>query len=322
LIDESLTVFSAWRSIHALPLEAVAKTLASRTKSIDAQAIFAQRLKRSRSIREKLKGAPNMALTTMQDIAGCRAVVRTIGQAYRLKQKYENYANARPHTGPELVQKWAKDYIKQPKPDGYRSIHLVLKYRSSRSELKDFTGLRVELQIRSQLQHAWAMAVETASAITNQALKSGQGEEDWKLFFKLMGDVVALREECPLLTDINGEEIRREAIRLARKLKVIPTFEGMSTVIESFSGSDEADLYLMVLDSQKRHISYQGFKEAEFKNATEMYSSAEKVHYDDPDVNVVLVAVSSLNDLKSAYPSYFLDSSNFITLIKDLLGSQ
>jgi ppGpp synthetase/RelA/SpoT-type nucleotidyltranferase len=124
----------------------------------------------------------------MQDIAGCRAVVRTIGQAYRLKQKYENYANARPDAGPELVQKWTKDYIKQPKPDGYRSIHLVLKYRSSRPDLKDFNGLRIELQIRSQLQHAWAMAVETASAITNQALKSGKGEEEWKQFFKLTGD--------------------------------------------------------------------------------------------------------------------------------------
>ena len=322
LIDESLEMLSAWRSLHALPLEVIAATLARRTRPIEAQAIFAQRLKRSRSIREKLMREPNMALTTMQDIAGCRAVVRTIGQAYRLKQKYENYANARPNIGPELIQKWTKDYIKEPKPDGYRSIHLVFKYRSKRTDHDHLNGLRVELQIRSQLQHAWAMAVETASAITNQALKAGKGEDEWKQFFKLMGDVVALREECPLLADLNGDEIRKEARVLARKLKVIPMLEGMSAIIETFSGNKEADVYLLILDAQKRHIKYQGFREAQFDQATEEYSNAEKIHYDDPDVNVVLVAVSSLDDLKGAYPSYFLDSSNFIALIKQLLESQ
>ena len=259
-----------------------------------------------------------MSLTQMQDIAGCRIVVESIQQAYALKQKYEKLAKRFPDRGPQLIDKWTKDYILRPKQDGYRSIHLVMKHRSSGTKYADYNGLRVEIQIRSRLQHAWATAVETASAVTNQMLKSGQGEEDWKRFFQLMGDVIAGREEGPLLAAVEPARLR-ETADLAVKLRVIPLLEGMSTVMEEGTSGEGVDIYLLVSDSKAREIRYWGFSNSEFQEAVGAYSREEKEAENNPDVNVVLVRVASIKELKEAYPSYFLDSANFVEQVRQLL---
>ena len=96
--------------------------------------------------------------------------------------------------------------ISNPKADGYRSFHLVSKYRSNLPDKQVYDGLRIEIQIRSQLQHAWATAVETISTFTDQALKSGLGDDRWKRFFALMGSLMALREGCPIVPNTPTEK--------------------------------------------------------------------------------------------------------------------
>ena len=52
------------------------------------------------------------------------------------------------------------------------------------------------MQLRSQLQHAWATAVETVGAFVQQALKSSIGEQEWLRFFALMATAIAVREKA------------------------------------------------------------------------------------------------------------------------------
>jgi ppGpp synthetase/RelA/SpoT-type nucleotidyltranferase len=74
-----------------------------------------------------------------------------------------------------------KDYIQSSRDaDGYRSLHLIYKYRNIKNPSYD--GLRIELQIRTKLQHIWATAVETMGTLLGQALKYRQGEEAWQDF--------------------------------------------------------------------------------------------------------------------------------------------
>lgn len=55
------------------------------------------------------------------------------------------------------------DYIRSPKKDDYRSLHQCFKYfNDARLELN---GLVIEVQIRTQMQHYWAAAVETLVVI-------------------------------------------------------------------------------------------------------------------------------------------------------------
>lgn len=324
--DEAFDIMADWRSLHALPLKAVSVLLSAEASAIDGSPIVVERLKRFKSIRSKLRRFPVTNLTTIQDIAGCRIVVQKISLAYDLCDRIVRLLQSQP-SGPQLIEKWSRDYIANPKPDGYRSIHHVAKFHSPDPELSHCNELRVEIQIRSRMQHAWAMAVETASAVTNQALKSGEGEDLWKRFFFLVAEIIAVNEGTPnsLTDDARHDSARIEAAELARKLKVINLLSSMQHVLEDYStfakdGGEE--LYLLVLDSKKREINYVGYTKKDFKQATDRYAELEREHQNKEDVHVVLVSVESLQDLKSAYPSFFLDSTGFIDLIREQVFTQ
>lgn len=118
-------VLNYWRSLHVAPLNVFQNTLRRRLQDIDSDAIVAQRLKREPSIVGKLKRFRGMKLSRMQDIGGIRAVVGSLLMVNELRDKYVNCQHARfLH---ELVKE--DNYILRPKDSGYRSIHLVYRYR-------------------------------------------------------------------------------------------------------------------------------------------------------------------------------------------------
>lgn len=323
-LEDHLNVIDSWRVLHAFPLVEVHEELKRRAEIIDGKSLTAGRLKRFPSIQAKLRAEPNMALTNMQDIAGCRAVLSSTSDVYLLKAKYEQqpivYINAeiRPSVGYHIQSKWTKDYISHPKETGYRGIHLVVQFDSKHKALDTLDGLRVEIQLRSRLQHAWAMAVETAGIATGQALKAGDGDSDWIRFFKCMSAVIALREEPPVVdprTDI--VKLRAETSRLAKELKVIPLLEGMSHIVEHIVATEGDSHFLMVMDSAHGKADVVGFKQNDFENANKQYQITDAKHRADPRIQVALVSVDSINHLRVAYPSYFMDSRNFVDIVRD-----
>ena len=153
-MDSALSITGNWRSSHGYPLHVFKTMLRGRAKKVDPRALVAQRLKRLPSIIAKLQRFPTMQLSTMQDLGGCRAVVQTVSNVDRLVKIYEET----PTRSAIFVRK--KDYILNPKPDGYRGVYLIYKYQG-RSQNGAFCGLKLEVQIRSRFQHAWATALET-----------------------------------------------------------------------------------------------------------------------------------------------------------------
>src|SRR6266436_5212128 len=174
-VQTEFAVIGNWRSSHSYPLQCMKMTLKNRAKEIDQNALIAQRLKRVTSIASKLERFPNMKLSQMQDIGGCRAVVSSVRRVHDLVEVYEESRKKNPTARMEFSEKY--DYVADPKRDGDRGVHLVYKYRTPSLDRKMYNGLRIEIQLRSQLQHAWSTAVETVSAVTGQALKSNRSEE-------------------------------------------------------------------------------------------------------------------------------------------------
>jgi hypothetical protein len=65
-----------WRLCRALPLNVIQAGLRARIRRMSLRdVIVAQRLKRFASIMNKLQREPNMELTQMQDLGGCRAIL-------------------------------------------------------------------------------------------------------------------------------------------------------------------------------------------------------------------------------------------------------
>lgn len=315
----ALNVINNWRACHSYPLLSMRITLHQRAKRIDAKAIVAQRLKRMVSMAIKLERNEHMALSQMQDIGGCRAILRTVGQVDKLVGVYERSVAKNPMRGAEFSKKY--DYIKSPKKDGYRSVHLIYRYRTASRAHKVWSGLRVEIQIRSRLQHAWATAVETVDTFTRQAIKTGGGKADWKRFFLLMGSAVAIMErrpvcpECPPTVD----KLRSELKDSVQKLNVRAVLRGWSkamTVIPSTTTKGAA-VYLMYLDATEgsETVKVTGFTSHKEAKASEMYLSTERMIRDKPNMQAVLVSANSVQSLRSAFPNYFADTEVFIDAI-------
>ena len=70
---ESVKMVNEWRTLHRVPLQTFRTNL---RKRVDKRGIVAQRLKRLTSIMSKLERLDWLLLSEMQDIGGCRAVVK------------------------------------------------------------------------------------------------------------------------------------------------------------------------------------------------------------------------------------------------------
>jgi len=246
----------------------------------------------------------------MQDIGGCRAVVKNLMALNQLVSLYR-----RSRVKHKLDYK--NDYIEKPKSSGYRGVHLIYRYHSEK--YKNHCGLRIEIQLRSPLQHAWATAVETVGIFTGQALKSNLGSEDWKRCFALMGTAIAMREKATLVpnTPTTRKDLVSELRACVTKLDAQTKLKNYSSVLQlpRHVGLKEAAYYLLELNPTAKTIGVTSYKQKDLKQASEDYLNVERTLGARPEsmgAQAVLVSVGSLASLKRAYPNYFLDMRVFI----------
>lgn len=312
-LEEGLKIINNFRSSHGYPLHIATKTMKRRAKAIDRSVFVAQRLKRLSSITAKLVRFPDMQLARMHDLAGCRAVMSDVEKVNQLvKQICDAY---------ELGNFRLYDYIKEPKPDGYRSVHIVGRYQSKEESNNVYDGMQIELQVRSQLQHAWATAVETVSAFRGEQLKSNIGNEDWKRFFALMGSAIAILEKCPRVpnTPDNVRHLVAEIRALNAKLSVLTTLRGFNVVVKESANAANARTFLLILDTDKQVVTIKEFTAIQSKLASKEYLEREQEFANVDSIQVVLVSVDSLATLRSAYPNYFLDTNEFMNIVEEVI---
>jgi hypothetical protein len=312
--ENALSVVNNWRSSHAFPLNTIQVALRRRAVAIDPDATTAQRIKRLPSITGKIERFPNMKLSRMQDIGGCRVIVTDMAALRELVEKYRS-GNGK-HTLDRL-----DDYIDEnPKDSGYRGVHLVYKYTSDRNET--YNGLRIEVQIRTRLQHSWATAVETAGFFTRQALKSSKGGDDWLRFFALMSSHIAEAEGTLLVpgTPTDRQKRTSEIRKLASELSIVKTLTAYGETLKH-AEENNVDVnfkyFILRLDAKAGNLTILTF--AKLTSATEAYDEMERVTASEESIDVVLVSVDSLTSLRRAYPNYFLDTATFVDLVRSAI---
>lgn len=318
--SSALNVLNNWRSAHGYPLNTFQVNLRNSARSVDSSAIIAQRTKRLVSIASKLERFPTMKLSQMQDIGGCRAVVKSVAAVKKLGDFYQKTSR--------IKHKLAScdDYIKMPQKSGYRGMHLVYRYYSDKRGTKVYNDLKIEMQLRSQYQHAWATAVETVGMFIRQALKSSVGEADWLRFFALMGSAIALRENSQLVpnTPTNRSGLIAELDDYTDKLNVESRLRAYGDALKTIEeGPGDSHYYLLNLDPDQNRLVVKGFKLEQIAQAESEYAESEKYVKSHPGTDAVLVAVDSITALQRAYPNYFADTRVFVELlIQALAGYQ
>jgi len=109
------------------------------------------RIKRPESMAQKLtrKGlalTPQSAMENLRDIAGIRVVCAYLNDVYTIANLLTGQDDIR------LIQ--TRDYIKSPKANGYRSLHLIVEVPVFLSDGKQLVP--VEVQIRTIAMDFWA----------------------------------------------------------------------------------------------------------------------------------------------------------------------
>ena len=300
--NQSMDALSYWRTAHASALESTTIMLKRVCDKHDPTALIAKRLKRTPSIISKLRRHEGMKLRNMQDIGGCRAVIRNNKVLHRIYKEINR--------GGELKY---KNYIINPKEDGYRGIHIVWPVSTAH------TPYKIEIQLRSRTQHAWSTAVEIVDLFTNQNLKSNDGKYNWKEFFKAASIEL---EKLESGTELYACESLETFISLYRDMKIKEKFDEFSRLVENLNPTKQltqtGGYNLLVLHRDTNKLEITKFPEKELNTATAEYLKLEKESKKRKKTVVALISVDSVHNLKQAYPNYFADSQHFMELLQQI----
>lgn len=310
---EALDAIDAWRVSHLYPLNTLRSILHKKTQTY-GKAIIAQRLKRMRTIIEKLRRENSMSLARMEDIAGIRVVVKNLDQVYALDHyfctKKEQYNIKIRH-----------DYIERPKRDGYRSVHLVFSYQGRNETAHQYNGLQIELQIRTELEHVWATAVEVAGLMHGRRMKNGEGNKAWRDFFLYVSQALEIIEyldsegkHFKLPPDLQPVEVYKKIIELDRRHNIVKELEAYATLVQQASIRNFA-YYIMIIDPTTRTLEIRGYDESEVEKANSDYIKLEEEH-ERSSIDQVFVSAGSMKQLKKAYPNYFLDVHKLVQYVR------
>ena len=206
-----------------------------------------------------------------------------------------------------------KDYIQEPKDDGYRSIHQIFEHKDAKMHL--------ELQIRTQLQHYWATAVEVLGMKGESKIKQGKGENYHKEFFKLSSALFSYTENTTISSkykSLSKKDICEKIAELNQKHNILKNLSGLAVSVQNIENqANEKNYYfIVVLNFITNTLRITGFKERDFTEAKKFYDFCEQDSKENQNTDVVLISLDKFKLLKQAYPNYYLDSGSFIKVIK------
>lgn len=305
-------VLSNYRLAHAFPLNAVTVTVKSKALDVNPNAVVAQRHKRLPTILDKLQRHPNMSVTTMQDLGGCRVVLESVHEVDQLVSVLRDLPRSRNRV------KRVYDYLRcepGPRSSGYRGVHLVYEYGASREE---YHGLQIELQVRTQLQHAWATAVETMDLFSGSELKYGKGEPEVLRFFVLASSLMALEEGVSPVpgADSDAAILLTELGDLEKRLGIVGRLRAYQSLVGDHATSDRRNVLTLELRRREGRLAVTVHETmADAQNRLTKLEALE-----DDDLDAVLVNIARISQLRDAYPNYFADTRRFTQFVTSRLA--
>jgi len=321
---EDIILVDQWRASHGYVINTFQAWLKGLIKRSGIHADFAQRLKRRKTVFDKLRRKrPNgefliSDVTSMHDFAGCRLIFETIEDLWSFRKFLRSQDTLRnvQHVLRNESQKY--DYINFPKSSGYRGVHEVFRHhprshRISSISSEPWQGLLVEIQLRTRVQHAWATALEISDIIDDQRTKFELQDTLRGDFFSISSELTARRYEglCKAHLQLTDKELceRLQEIEIKtdilRNLSTLRQFEGFDQLrkhnVLNIRVNDESELELQVHNR---------------RNANLAIELANELESDLSSVNAVYVRADNPLQLRRAYQNYFNDPIDFVEMIE------
>ncbi|CAI8817541.1 RelA/SpoT domain-containing protein [Pseudomonas sp. IT-P218] len=301
---EDIRVIDEWRAAHRIVLNTFQASLRTRTRG--KQIVVAQRHKRKNTIFNKLMRLPKMELSRMDDVAGCRLIFRSIKELYEFR---DDFHKARfKHKRKNDTDKY--DYIKRPKPTGYRGIHDVYTYDVRSKNGDQYRGLLLEIQYRTLVQHAWATAVEVIGFITESQPKFQQGDKRYEYCMALASEILSRAHEghTGAFPEIDNGELLQRFEQVNEEIHLVRVLTGLNSS-ETVSTENRNSILIFNEDGSLEVKS--------FKEATDALRELFRLERDFPSLDVVLVKADTNEEIRMAFKNYFSDAKDFIRLLTE-----
>ena len=301
-----LAVVEEWRAAHRDVLNTFQAILRQRAR--DKEVAVAQRHKRKRTVFDKLQRLPSMSLSRMDDVAGCRLIFKSIKDLYAFRRHFHD-ARFR-HKRRHALDSDKYDYIKAPKPTGYRGVHDIYEYDVNSTVGRPLTGLFVEIQYRTLVQHAWATAVEVIGFTTVSQPKFQQGDKRLEHAMALASEILARAHE-----DEKGSFPEIEDRRLVAQFLELEKEVGLLKMLRALNASDRKvsknkNTILIFADGKALEVK-------SYRDSTDALRSLFELENQFPERDIVLVRADTSEEVRLAFKNYFSDAKDFIRLIED-----
>ena len=182
----------------------------------------------------------------------------------------------------------------------------------------------VEVQLRTQIQHIWATGVETVGTFLRSPLKSSIGSAEWLEFFAQFSSVLHIKEIEPRTYKRSPQflEETRKLGSIATRLDAQRRLAEFGRIIKHIE-SDRAkgknySIYLLYLKPAEGSITVYGYPRRGAAAAMLHYRRLEQSADVSAGEDVVLVNASSVQELRKAYPNYFMDTRRLVQELEAL----
>ena len=295
-------VFDEYRKNHLEPLSKTTIELQQWLAQFGKDYFIAQRLKRKPQILRKLKRF-SVRLSQLQDIGGTRVIV----EQNKDVEELVNFLKKRFQNSKDLKVVRLTDYRGEGREDsGYRAYHLILERE----------GYKMELQIRSKIQHYWAETIERTSVIYGHHLKELEGHPDVIQYFKRLSDLFYEIEAgrapaAQLRTKVEELRIKsEEIIQNADDKNVFSSFvnEGVTKDLEQKERSlknSGLNYWIFVFNWNIGSFVVWDLITNNPKGAIEKYVDYENKYTSDNGFEVVLVGSSKVSTIRQTHSHYF-----------------
>lgn len=326
LTEEEKLEFDNFREAHNIIIKLF--TIELKKVNFSKQHLTASRNKRIETIISKLCRPEKPKLDRIHDIAGTRIIFENI-------KSLEDYIDILENT--ELVNFKEKinedknryNYIKNPKSDGYRSIHKVFYYSSNipystlNEKRFNLENKKIELQLRTRLQHIWATTVEIYDIINKSNIKTGTHnklETKEGLFFKkcsLVFEGIESNDVEKIKININEIFRDKDLVEIYNRLKGIKNIKNIQ--LPKTLGSDE--VFILITDLNKGKTTFFTTNPIEKNDKQDTFLiNASYRRLEEKNTKgeyiLLLLTLGDIKKLKNVYPNYFLNTNKFISILK------
>lgn len=294
-------VLDEYRKAHLQPLTETTLELQAWLTGYESDYYIAQRLKRKPQIIRKL-GRLSVRLTQLQDIGGCRIIVEKNADVDRLLVFITDQVERQSALSIERIT----DYRDRGRDiTGYRALHVLL----SRG------GYKLELQIRSRIQHYWSESIERTSVVYGYYLKENEGDPAVIGYFQRLSDAFFELEsgrEPSAKTKLEIDQLKAQSekiIESSDRGRVLDSYvnEGIIKTLTEIEARNPNPInnWIIVFDWNTGAFVSWDIVGRSSEDAMEAYVRYENSYPVEKNFEVVLIGSSKVATVRRTHSHYF-----------------